>query len=562
MLGIYGIIGGLKMNCNKKFKILVTEAVGELGLEILRGAPDVELIEKVGISKDEIKRELADVNGILTRSGTTMDQEMIDCAPAMKVIARAGVGVDNINIPAASRKGIIVINAPSGNTLAATELTMASMLSVVRHVPQAYASLKNGEWKRSKFTGVQLNGKRLLIIGLGRIGSAVAVRCRAFGMDVIAYDPYITQKKADSVRVQLVNDLEGALSVADMVTIHTPLTSETRNMINSDTLRAFKKGAFLINCARGGIVEEAAVADAIREGRLSGFGTDVYTAEPLCREHPFLADDIADKIVLTPHIGANTAEAQSEVSRIAAENMLAALRGEPYAHAVNLPFMEQALTDKQKNYLNLSRKMGILAANLAKVRGAAVHNTHVTLRGTLFDDDELVKSNRLRPYTVAMLKGLLEVSLGQEISYMLAPLLAKDRHVSIDESAGEPQTYKNTIEVKLETEKGELGLIGTITEEGRQRIVNINGYWVDFVPGGKLLIFQNHDRPGVIGKIGNLLGEASVNIANFALGRKEGSGLALGVLEIDGKIDAELHDKLVKNGDMIWVSTVDFSEEC
>ena len=550
------------MNCNKKFKILVTEAVGELGLEILRGAPDVELIEKVGISKDEIKRELADVNGILTRSGTTMDQEMIDCAPAMKVIARAGVGVDNINIPAASRKGIIVINAPSGNTLAATELTMASMLSVVRHVPQAYASLKNVEWKRSKFTGVQLNGKRLLIIGLGRIGSAVAVRCRAFGMDVIAYDPYITQKKADSVRVQLVNDLEGALSVADMVTIHTPLTSETRNMINSDTLRAFKKGAFLINCARGGIVEEAAVADAIREGRLSGFGTDVYTAEPLCREHPFLADDIADKIVLTPHIGANTAEAQSEVSRIAAENMLAALRGEPYAHAVNLPFMEQALTDKQKNYLNLSRKMGILAANLAKVRGAAVHNTHVTLRGTLFDDDELVKSNRLRPYTVAMLKGLLEVSLGQEISYMLAPLLAKDRHVSIDESAGEPQTYKNTIEVKLETEKGELGLIGTITEEGRQRIVNINDYWVDFVPGGKLLIFQNHDRPGVIGKIGNLLGEASVNIANFALGRKEGSGLALGVLEIDGKIDAELHDKLVKNGDMIWVSTVDFSEEC
>ena len=562
MLGISGISEVMTMSDSKKFKILVTETVGELGLEILRAAPDVELVEELGLTKEELKQKLADINGILTRSGTTMDQETIDAAPAMKVIARAGVGVDNINIPAASRKGIIVINAPSGNTLAATELTMASMLSVVRHVPQAYASLKAGEWKRSKFTGVQLNGKKLLIIGLGRIGSAVAKRCRSFGMEVMAYDPYITQKKADSVKVNLVTELEDALSLADVVTIHTPLTGETKNMINEETLRAFKHGAFLINCARGGIVEEQSVACALREGRLSGFGTDVYTSEPLCKGHPFLAHDISDKIVLTPHIGANTVEAQSEVSRIAAENMLAALRGAPYAHAVNLPFMEQALTDKQKNYLNLARKMGILAANLAKVRGAAVHNTHVTLRGTLFDDDELVKSNSLRPYTVAMLKGLLEVSLGEEVSYMVAPLLAKDRHVSIDESTGDPKTYKNTIEVQIETEKGSISLIGTITEEGRQRIVNVNDYWVDFVPGGKLLIFQNHDRPGVIGKIGNLLGEASVNIANFALGRKEGSGLALGVLEIDGKIDEKLHDQLLKNGDMIWVSTVDFSEEC
>ena len=292
------------MSDSKKFKILVTETVGELGLEILRAAPDVELVEELGLTKEELKQKLADINGILTRSGTTMDQETIDAAPAMKVIARAGVGVDNINIPAASRKGIIVINAPSGNTLAATELTMASMLSVVRHVPQAYASLKAGEWKRSKFTGVQLNGKKLLIIGLGRIGSAVAKRCRSFGMEVMAYDPYITQKKADSVKVNLVTELEDALSLADVVTIHTPLTGETKNMINEETLRAFKHGAFLINCARGGIVEEQSVACALREGRLSGFGTDVYTSEPLCKGHPFLAHDISDKIVLTPHIGA------------------------------------------------------------------------------------------------------------------------------------------------------------------------------------------------------------------------------------------------------------------
>ncbi|MDO5563552.1 MAG: NAD(P)-dependent oxidoreductase, partial [Synergistaceae bacterium] len=431
----------------------------------------------------------------------------------------------------------------------------------VRMIPQACASLHRCEWNRNKFTGCQLNGKKLLIIGLGRIGSNIAVRARAFGMEVMAYDPYITQKRADNLRVELIQSLEDAISTADVVTIHTPLTKETKNMINEDMLRVFKPGAYLINCARGGIVDEKAVTDAIRENRLAGFGTDVYASEPLTPEHPYLAEDITNRIIITPHIGANTHEAQSEVSRIAVENMLAVLRNQPYEHAVNLPFMEQNLSKEQKMYLILAEKLGTLSAKLAEARHEAINNVHLKLRGELFDsEDYMPQSGQFRPYTIAALKGILEISLGESINYMLAPILIKDRHISVDESTGESKTYKNTIEIDLETEKGKINLMATITEEGRQRIVMVNDYWVDFVPTGKLLIFQNHDRPGVIGKIGNLLGEAGVNIANFALGRKEGSGLALGALEIDGDTDEKLMKRLIQNADFVWGFTIDFSE--
>lgn len=543
-----------------KWKVLVTETIGEIGLNILKDAPDIELIEEKSLTENELKVRLADINGILTRSGTTMDEETINAGRVLKVIGRAGVGVDNINIPAASRKGIIVINAPSGNTLAAVEFTIGCMLSVVRKIPQACASVRRGEWTRSKFTGCQLNGKKLLIIGLGRIGSNIATRCRAFGMDVFAYDPYITQKKADSLRVELMPNLEDAISMADIITIHTPLTSETKNMIDQKMIKGFKSGAYLINCARGGIVDEKAVAQAVRDGHLGGFGTDVFSLEPLAKDHPFLAEDISDRLVITPHIGANTYEAQSEVSRIAVENMLAVLRGEPYFHAVNLPFMEQTLTLDQKMYLNLSRKIGVLAAKLAEVKGGAVKSVHVKMRGIIFDKEEGY-TEQFKPYTISALKGLLEVSLGEEVSYMIAPILAKDRNITVIESTGESHTYKNTIEIELETEKENVILIGTITEEGRQRIVRVNDYWLDFVPNGKILIFQNHDMPGVIGKIGSLLGESGVNIANFALGRKDDKGLALGVLEIDGDINDKIMNKLIKSGDLVWETTVDFSEE-
>jgi len=544
---------------NKKWKVLVAETVGEAGLQMLRDAPDIDLIEEVGMSRDELLKKLPEMDAVLTRSGTKMDEEALNVAVKLRVVARAGVGVDNVNVPIASRKGVVVINAPTGNTLAAAELTMALMLGLVRKVPQAFGSLRSGEWDRKRFSGHQLSGKKVLVLGLGRIGAAVAQRCRAFGMDVIAYDPYTPKKKAESLGIPMREDLADALSIADVVTIHMPLTSDTTNLIDEKMLKAFKKGAYLINCARGGIVDEKAAADAVRDGRLSGIAFDVYTAEPLCEGHPFLAKDIEDRIVITPHLGASTEEAQTEVAKIAAENMIAALRGEPYEHAVNLPFLEQKLNKAQKAFLQLSRKMGILGAKLAETECGAVQSCHIMLRGDMFSEDEPMP-NRLCAYSIAVLKGLFEVSRGPEVSYMLAPLLAKDSGLTVEESIGDPKTYKNTVEITLDAEKCKVSLIGTITEEGRMRIVKVNEYWLDFVPNGKLILFQNHDRPGVIGKIGNILGEAKINIANFALGRKDNSGLALGALEIDSDIDESIRKKLEKSGDMLWLTLIDFTE--
>lgn len=542
-----------------KWKVLVAETVGEAGLQILRDAPDIELLEEVGISRENFLKKLPGIDAVLTRSGTKMDEEALDAAVKLKVVARAGVGVDNVNVPAASRKGVVVINAPTGNTLAAAELTMALMLAIVRKVPQAFGSIKGGEWDRKRFSGRQLNGKKVLVVGLGRIGAAVAQRCRAFGMEVSAYDPYTPKKKAESIGIPMREDLTDALSVADVVTLHMPLTQDTTNLIDEKMLRAFKKGAYLINCARGGIVDEKAAAEAVRDGRLSGLAFDVYSSEPLAKDHPFLAKDIEDKIVITPHLGASTEEAQTEVAKIAAENMLAALRGEPYEHAVNLPFLEQKLNRTQKSFLQLSRKMGVLGARLAEAECGAIHGCRVMMRGELFAEDEPLP-NRLCAYTIAVLKGMFEVSRGPEVSYMLAPLLAKDSGLGVEESIGEARTYKNTVEVTLDAEKCKVSLIGTITEEGRMRIVKVNEYWLDFVPNGKLIIFQNHDRPGVIGKIGNILGESGINIANFALGRKDNSGLALGALEVDSDIDEPTMKKLEKSGDMLWITLTDFTE--
>jgi len=540
-----------------KFKILVTEHLGDEGVEILQNAPDVALDIKIGLSKEELHAALGDYDAIITRSGTPMDKEAIESAKKARVIARAGVGVDNVDLQEASKRGIIVINAPTGNTLAATEQTITLMLSVMRRTPHAMASLRSGVWDRKRFTGHQLNGKKVLIVGLGRIGTQVALRLRAFGMEVLAYDPYVSEKKMQEAGVQKVEDLAGGLSLADVVTVHVPITKETKGIINEKMLRATKPGAYLVNCARGGIIDESACAKYLKEGHLAGAAFDVFSQEPPAPDHPLLDSEIADKIVVTPHLGANTYEAQCEVAKIAVNNTLAALRGEEYGHAVNLPFMEQNLNYKQKNFLRLTRKMGILAAKLIENDGGAIAKCKVMLRGPFLNDED-TPANKMRPYTVAVIKGLLEVTHGPEVNYMIAPVLAQERGIAIEESTGEAQTYRNSIEIEIEAQNATVRLIGTITEEGRQHIVKVNDYWIDFVPHGQLLIFQNHDRPGVIGKIGKLLGDSHVNIANFTLGRKNGSGLALAIMEVDGLISDELIDQIEKDGDMIWAMTVKF----
>ena len=546
------------------WKVLVTESIHEEGLAILRQAPDIQLVQKTGLSQEELHAELRDTDALLTRSGTDIDVPLLEAAPILKVVGRAGVGVDNVDLPEASRRGVVVINAPTGNTLSAAEQTLALMLGIIRRTPQANASMRRGEWDRKRFMGHQLNGKRLLILGLGRIGTQVALRGRAFGMEVTAYDPYVSPSKAESLKVQLLPDLADALATADVITLHVPLTEETRGMLDDRLVRTIKRGAYLINCARGGLVDEEACAAALREGRLAGAAFDVYSAEPPGLEHPLLAEDLADRIVLTPHLGANTYEAQSAVARIAATNLLAALRGEPYEHAVNLPFMEQRLTGQRRTFLTLARNLGVLATHLAERTEGAVTSCQVMLRGPLFQDEEepirFEAPFRLKPYTVAFLKGLLEVRHGAEVNYMVAPLIAQEKGIQLEEGFGEASTYQNVIDVRVGTERGSLRLVGTVTEEGRQRVVRLDDYWLDLIPSGRLLLFQNHDRPGVIGKVGTLLGQAGVNIANFALGRKNGSGLALAALQIDQDLGEELLRALQHDGDLIWATTVCLKE--
>ncbi|MDR1019997.1 MAG: phosphoglycerate dehydrogenase [Synergistaceae bacterium] len=548
------------MSGGEKFRVLVPESLGDEGIRILKDAPDVELDIKIGISKPDLLKILKDYDAIITRSGTTMDKAAIEAASSLKVIARAGVGVDNVDIQEASRHGIVVINAPTGNTLAAAEQTMALMLSMVRRIPQAYASLRNGEWDRKRFTGRQLNGKRVLVVGMGRIGVQVAIRCRAFGMEVTGYDPYVPEKKMSEIGAQKTADLAGALSLADIVTVHVPITKETHCVINEKMLRAMKPGSYLVNCARGGIVDEAACAQALRDGRLAGAAFDVFTQEPPAADNPLLAGDISDLVVVTPHLGATTVEAQTEVARIAVTNTLAALRGEQYDHAVNLPFMEQHLNGTQRNFVRLARKMGILAAKLIEKDGGLASKCRVMLRGGELCDED-APGNRNRPYTVALMKGFLEVTHGPETNYMIAPLLAAERGIAIEESTGDSLTYRNVIEVAFETASSKVTLTGTITEEGRQHIVKVNDYWMDFEPRGQLLMFQNHDRPGVIGKIGKLLGDSSVNIANFTLGRIETSGLALAIMEVDGVMSEDLLQAIERDGDLIWASAVSLEGE-
>ncbi|MGC9490487.1 MAG: phosphoglycerate dehydrogenase [Thermovirgaceae bacterium] len=541
------------------WEILVTEPVHESGLKILSSDSSVNLKQRMGMSRAELLEAVADVHAMITRSGTPLDSEVLAAGKCLKAVARAGVGVDNIDLAEASRRGIVVINAPTGNTLAATEHTFALMLSVCRKLPQAHLSLVGGQWERKRFIGSQLSGKNLLIVGLGRIGSRVAVRAKAFGMNVLAFDPYVSTKRAEEIGVSLVPDLEGALALADVVTLHTPMTEETRHIIDERMLRAFKTGAVLINCARGRLVDGNACAEALRGGRLAGAGFDVFPFEPP-ENHPLFADDLRDRVVLTPHIGANTREAQSAVSEIAASNLLAALKDEPYEHAVNLPFMEHRLSPSRRHFLSLSRKIGAFAGSIME---AAPERMTLNRRGDIFNDENIIcfeNPYRHSAYAVAALKGVLEVRHGPETNYMSAPLMAAERGLQVEEGRGPSSTYHNLMELELAGEGKSVQITATVTEDGKHRVVNINGYWIDCIPEGNLIVFQNHDRPGVIGKVGSLLGELGINIANFALGRKNGSGLALGVLQVDSEVQPPVLKRLRSVGDLLWAEAVRLEE--
>lgn len=532
----------------KKFTILVTDHIAEEGLRILAADSDIEFDVKAGIKNDELKTIIGNYDAIITRSGTTITADLIENPGRLKIIGRAGVGVDNIDIETASKKGLIVLNAPTGNTLAATELTLGIMLAAARKIPLANDSLKKGKWDRKKFLGIELYNKTLGIIGLGRIGSNVAIRAKSFGMKVIAYDPYIKKSKADSLGVTLYDSLDELLGEVDVVTFHTPLTSKTKNMITSEKISLMKDNVIFVNCARGGIVNEDDLYEALRSGKVFAAGVDVFVEEP--PESNRLLE--LENAFATPHIGANTMEGQEAVSVIIAEQVLNALHGRPYQHAVNIPFMKSQLPEHLQLYFNLAEKMGKLAAQTTSGRPEKIA---IVMVGKNFEEDLCERKFDVpfsyQPFTIAGIKGFLEISLKESVTHINAPYFAKDRNIIVEEAKTDQfDKFNDLIIFTLKTDIEEISIAGTVFPDKFGRIVLLDRFHLDVIPEGTFLHFRIFDRPGIIGKVGTILGNHGINIAGFSVSRQI-SGEEVAFVSVDDPIGEKVLREILSIDGMI-----------
>lgn len=514
-----------------KYRVLVSDPLAEEGIEILKEFADVDV--NTGLTEDQLVASIGNYDALLVRSGTEVTARVIDAGAKLKFIGRAGAGVDNIDTEAATRRGIIVANAPEGNTLAATEHTMAMMLSLARNIPQATASLKKGEWKRSKFMGVELNDKVLGIMGFGRIGREVAKRAQALEMKIIAYDPFITQEKAASLGVEMV-PLDELFRRADVITVHTPLIKETRHVINAKTIATMKDGVRLINCARGGIIDEAALADAITSGKVAGAALDVFESEPPT-DSPVIG---FDKVIVTPHLGASTVEAQQNVAISVANQCISVLSGGAAKYVVNAPMIpaeQQALVEP---YAVLAQKMGSLLIQLTDGR---LESIKITYGG------EAAALPNTKFITRIILKGMLDPILQAPVNIVNAEFVAKERGIRLSETTTEEaHGFRNIISITAKTDKMTESVSGSVSAPDHARIVSIGGYMTDLTPTGHVVISRHTDKPGVIGKAATILGRVNVNIAGMQVGRHKPGEEALMVLTVDSAVPAEAMDEIKK----------------
>ncbi len=509
-------------------KVLAADGISPKGIELLQ--QDFDVVVKDKLSAEELLEIIPEFDALLVRSASKVTAEVIEKAAKLKIIGRAGVGVDNIDIPAATAKGIIVINSPGGNTIAATEHTMAMMLSMARNIPIANETTQKGEWNRKKYVGVELKGKTLGVIGMGRIGSGVAKRALAFDMDVIAYDPYINEERAHDLGVT-VGTLDDVVSKADFITVHMPLTPDTKNMISMEQMKKMKQGVRLVNCARGGIINEEDLAQAVKDGIVAGAAIDVFTSEPLPADHPLLG---VPGIVVTPHLGASTVEAQIGVSIDVAEGVKAALHGEPVATAVNMAPVSPQVMKVISPYLTLAERLGCTLCSLAE---GPIKNVEVTYTG------EITEVNT-KLLTTAVIKGMLNPVMEKEVNYVNAPGFAKERNIKIKEiKSKESEDFANLITVRIQAGGKEFSVQGTLFgNEGR--IVRINRFRVDVDPHARILICPHINRPGVIGVVGSLMGDAGINISGMQVGKTDVEGTNLMVLSVDHDIPADVLAKV------------------
>ncbi|WP_292407610.1 MULTISPECIES: phosphoglycerate dehydrogenase [unclassified Methanoculleus] len=512
-----------------KYRVLVSDPLAEEGLDILKEFGDVDV--NTGLTEDQLVAVIGDYDALLVRSGTEVTARVIDAGTKLKFIGRAGAGVDNIDTEAATRRGIVVANAPEGNTLAATEHTMAMMLALARNIPQATASLKKGEWKRSKFMGVELNDKTLGIVGFGRIGREVAKRAQAMAMKCIAYDPFISKEKAASLGVEMV-PLEELFRRADVITVHTPLIKETRHVINEKTIATMKDGVRLINCARGGIIDEKALVDGITSGKVAGAALDVFETEPPT-DSPLLA---LDKVIVTPHLGASTVEAQKNVAISVANQCISVLSGGAAKYVVNAPMIPAEQQAVVEPYAALAKKMGSLLIQLVEGR---LESIAITYGG------EAAGLPNTKFITRVILKGLLDPVLQVPVNIVNAEFVAKERGIRLSETTTEEaQGFRNIISITAKTDMMTESVSGSVSGPNRARIVSIGGYMTDLTPTGHVVISRHTDKPGVIGKAATILGRANVNIAGMQVGRHKPGEEALMVLTVDSAVPADAMEEI------------------
>jgi len=521
-------------------KILISDSLGNGWQEVFAGVEDVQVDVKPGLGEDALCAAIGGYSGLIVRSATRVTRAVVEAGTTLKVIGRAGAGVDNIDVEAATERGIVVLNAPGGNTVSTAEHTMAMLLALSRNIPQAHASVQSGNWDRKAYTGVELDGKVLGIIGVGRVGQQVAHRARAFGMAVVGYDPFLSDEMAAQIHIRLAT-LDEIYAQADYLSLHSPLTESTRHLISDDALERCKPGIRILNCARGGLVDEAALMRFVESGKVAGAALDVYAQEPPPADHPLLHHP---GVICTPHLGASTWEAQEKVARQVAQDVLDTLSDNPVQSAVNMPSLDPDHYQDIKPYLQLAEKVGSLHAQLSRGH----------LRRLAIEYHGEVLNYATSPMTASVLKGAIANLTDEPVTYVNAPLFAQKRGVQINETrSSDHQDYANLVTVRCETSETATAISATLFGRRDPRLVRFDQFEVKAKLEGAMLLCCNRDVPGVVGWMGSLLSGEGINISDMALGRDSRGGRAIMVLNLDTPVPDGVIPSISDAPHVFWV---------
>lgn len=524
-------------------KVLVSDTLAQEGVDIFKNAEGIEVDVMTNLTPDELKGIIGNYDGLAIRSATKVTAEIIEEADNLKVVGRAGIGLDNVDVAAASKRGVVVMNTPGGNTITTAEHAISMMLSLARKIPQATHSMKEGKWEKKKFMGTEVYNKTLGIIGTGRVGSIVANRSQGLKMTVLAYDPFISPEAAEKMGIQLAS-LDEVLEKSDFISVHAPFTAETKNLINADAIAKMKDGAIIINCARGGIVNEKDLYDGLVSGKLGGAALDVFEEEPT-KNIELLS---LDNVICTPHLGASTDEAQRNVAIAIAQQIVGYLTKGDIKNAVNFPSVSGEILTLIRPYLNLAEMLGKFEAQIVK---GGIEEVIIEYCGDILDYN-------VAPITVAFIKGLLSPILKETINYINAPVIAKERGIKIVESKStETKDYRSMISLTVRTTEEESFAAGAIFGRQDPRIVMIDKFVLDVIPEGNMLVLYNYDKPGVIGNIGMTLGNNNINIARLHLSREQVDGQALVVLSTDSLLPDDVLKKMRDLPNVISVTQVE-----